>query len=141
MAAARLAVTEDLPTPPLPEVTAYTRVRLPGWVKGMTGSAAPPRSRVRSSAFCSSVMTPRCTLTSVTPSTPPTSRRVSSVIVSFRGQPATVSRTPTLTAPDSLISTDSTMPRSVIERWSSGSMTRPRASRTASSVGADMTPS
>ena len=39
MAAARLAVTEDLPTPPLPEVTAYTRVRLPGWVKGMTGSA------------------------------------------------------------------------------------------------------
>ena len=29
-AAARFAVTEDLPTPPLPDVTAYTRVRLPG---------------------------------------------------------------------------------------------------------------
>ena len=38
-AAARFTVTEDLPTPPLPEATAYTRVSEPGWANGMSGSA------------------------------------------------------------------------------------------------------
>ena len=34
-------MTLDLPTPPLPLATAYTRVREPGWANGMTGSAPP----------------------------------------------------------------------------------------------------
>ena len=38
IAAARLTVTLDLPTPPLPEATAYTRVSEPGWANGITGS-------------------------------------------------------------------------------------------------------
>ena len=36
--AARFTVTEDLPTPPLPDATAYTRVRLPGLAKGTSRS-------------------------------------------------------------------------------------------------------
>ena len=40
----------DLPTPPLPDATAYTRVSEPGWANGITGSAASPRSLRRSSA-------------------------------------------------------------------------------------------
>src|SRR5213595_3622627 len=40
-AAARLTVTLDLPTPPLPLATAYTRVLASGWANGITGSAAP----------------------------------------------------------------------------------------------------
>ena len=46
IAAARFTVTLDLPTPPLPEATAYTRVSEPGWANGITGSAVPPRSLV-----------------------------------------------------------------------------------------------
>ena len=38
-AAARFTVTDDLPTPPLPEATQYTRVSDPGWANGMTASA------------------------------------------------------------------------------------------------------
>ena len=42
--AARLTVTDDLPTPPLPEATAYTRVSEPGRANGISCSAGPPRS-------------------------------------------------------------------------------------------------
>ena len=44
-------------------------------------------------------MTPRRTSTPLTPSRAPTSLRVSAVMVSLRGQPATVSSTPTGSAP------------------------------------------
>src|SRR5438094_930491 len=40
MAAARLTVTLDLPTPPLPDATAYTRVSEPGGANEATGCAA-----------------------------------------------------------------------------------------------------
>ena len=69
--------------------------------------------------------------------TPATARRAaltSRVMVSFIGQPATVSSTVRRTRPPS-ISTASTMPRSVIGRLISGSMTRVRAASTASLVG------
>ena len=77
-------------------------------------------------------MTPRLTCTSVTPSTVLTSRRVSAVIVSFKGHPATVRSTSTLTTPSSAMSTEETIPRSVMGRCSSGSMTLASASMTAS---------
>ena len=67
--AARLAVTDDLPTPPLPDATAYTRVSEPARAKGTSRSATPPRSLVFSSPRCSSLMTPSVTVTPVTPST------------------------------------------------------------------------
>src|ERR1700761_366470 len=61
MAAARLTVTLDFPTPPLPDATAYTRVSELGWANGMTGSGASPRNCLRSSVRCSSFITSRLT--------------------------------------------------------------------------------
>src|SRR3712207_6837730 len=90
-AAARLTVTDDLPTPPLPEATAYTRVSEPGWAKGMTDSAeSEPRTVRRSSARCSSLITSRTTDTDVTPGTADTAWVTRLVIVSRIGQLATV---------------------------------------------------
>jgi hypothetical protein len=91
MAAARFTVTDDLPTPPLPEATAYTRVSEPGWENGITGSGASvPRTVRRSSARCSSLMTSRPTCTEVTPGTAETAVVTRLVIVSRIGQPETV---------------------------------------------------
>ncbi len=61
IAAARLTVTVDLPTPPLPDAMAYTRVSDPGWANGMTGSRESPRNCLRSSVRCSSFITSRLT--------------------------------------------------------------------------------
>ena len=47
IAAARFTVTEDLPTPPLPEATAYTRVSEPGLAKGTSRSACAAAQRGR----------------------------------------------------------------------------------------------
>lgn len=90
IAAARLTVTEDLPTPPLPEATAYTRVSEPGLANGTSRSAVPPRSEEASSLRCSSLITSSSTVTPVTPSTRDTASRTFAVIVSRIGQPATV---------------------------------------------------
>src|ERR671916_3065082 len=90
-AAARFTVTDDLPTPPLPEATAYTRVSEPGWANGMTGSGASvPRTVLRSSARCSSFITSSPTWTDVTPGTADTAWVTRLVIVSRIGQPETV---------------------------------------------------
>ena len=42
IASARLTVTEDLPTPPLPEAIAKTLVSEPGWANGISRCAWPP---------------------------------------------------------------------------------------------------
>src|SRR5690242_1528096 len=55
-------------------------------------------------------------------------------MVSRMGQPETVRYTVTATAPSAPISTDLTIPSSVMGRWISGSFTVASASRTASSV-------
>src|SRR5437660_7100286 len=92
-AAARLTVTLDLPTPPLPDATAYTLVREPGWANGMTGSAPdPPRSLACSPLRCSSDITPKATRTELIPGTEPTAAGMSLLSVARSGQPATVSR-------------------------------------------------
>src|ERR687884_762523 len=97
-AAARLTVTDDLPTPPLPDATAYTRVSEPGWANGITGSGASvPRTVRRSSARCSSLMTSSPTCTEVTPGTADTAWVTRLVIVSRIGQPETVRYTSTET--------------------------------------------
>src|SRR5437764_11354478 len=117
IATARLTVTDDLPTPPLPEATAYTRVSEPGWANGMTGSAASvPRTVLRSAARCSSLITSRTTWTEVTPGTADTAVVTRLVMVSRIGQPATVRYTSTRTAPSAPICTSLTMPSSVSGR-------------------------
>src|ERR1700712_1204578 len=120
-AAARLTVTVDLPTPPFPEAMAYTRVRDSARANGMS-LVAPPLRLSRSVPRCSSVITPRVSRTSVTPGTARTAVVTSSVSLSRSGQAAMVSSTVSSTMPFSLTSTESTMPRSVMGRRSSGSL-------------------
>src|SRR5262249_39383020 len=134
-AAARLTVTDDLPTPPLPLAPANTWVSDDGWANGISRSTRPPRSWVCSSRRCSSLITSRSTATAVTPGTAATAAVTSRVMVSRSGQPATVRYTSTLTFPSGAISTFLTMPRSVIGRRISGSLTRASASVTCSVVG------
>ncbi len=90
-ATARLTVSEDLPTPPLPDATAYTLVSEPGLANGISFSArAGPRSCSCSALRCSGLITSRSTRTPVTPSSGETAAVTSRVIVSRSGQPATV---------------------------------------------------
>ena len=98
-------MTLDLPTPPLPLATAYTRVREPGWANGMTGSsvAPPPRSCDCSAWRCSGVITPKSISTPVTPGTAATAAVMSLRSLSFSGQPATVSSSSTRTTPSAPI--------------------------------------
>jgi len=125
IAAARLTVIEDFPTPPLPEATAYTRVRLPGLLN--TISRVGPRKDSRKVVRCSSFMTSNCTDTPVTPGTLLTAAVTRSTISVRMGHPLTVSSTVTATRPSAAMSTDATMPNSVIGRRISGSSTPARA--------------
>jgi hypothetical protein len=54
-----LTVTDDLPTPPLPEAIANTLVSESGRENGISFSATPPRSCVCRAARCSADITPR----------------------------------------------------------------------------------
>jgi hypothetical protein len=140
MASARLTVTDDLPTPPLPEAIANTLVSEPGWAKVMSRWVFPSlRSSLRP-ARCSALITPSVRSTSVTPGTARTAALTSRVIVSFIGHPATVSSTVSRTAPGPSTSTDSTIPMSVIGRLISGSLTVARAAWTCSRRGLLMVP-
>ena len=128
-------MTEDLPTPPLPEAIANTLVSEPGCENGISRCALPSLRTSLRPARCSADMTPRVRSTSVTPATARSAPLTSRVIVSLSGQPATVRSTVSRTSPDSSTSTDSTMPRSVIGRLISGSWTVARASVSRSTVG------
>src|SRR6266516_7847475 len=134
-AAARLTVTDDLPTPPLPEATASTRVvdDSPQKVIFFCCCSWPPRRRVTRAPRCSSVMVPILTATCSTPGSGCTALVTSVVMRSRRGQPAMVSSTSTVTTPPS-IDTLLTMSSSVIGLWISGSITCPRAATTSSPV-------
>ena len=134
-AAARFTVTDDLPTPPLPLATAYTRVSEVGWANGISGSARPPRSLVCSARRCSSLITSSWTRTEDTPGSLPTAAVTSRVMVSRSGHPATVRYTSTSTAPSAPTLTFLTMPSSVIGRWISGSCTPSSAWVTCSALG------
>src|SRR5918993_2143592 len=134
-ATARLTVTEDLPTPPLPEATAYTRVSDPGLANGISLAGWPgPRSCSCSACRCCALITSRSTRTAVTPGSGDTAAVTSRVIVSFIGQPATVRKMPTVTAPSGATSTPLTMPSSVTGRRISGSRTPASAAVTCSGV-------
>src|SRR6185437_1359477 len=134
-AAARFTVTDDLPTPPLPLATAYTRVSEVGWANGICGSGRPPRSLVCRARRCSSLITSSWTRTEDTPGSLPTAAVTSRVMVSRSGHPATVRYTSTSTAPSAPTSTFLTMPSSVMGRWISGSCTPSSARVTCSALG------
>ena len=130
-AAARLAVTLDLPTPPLPEPTQITFLTC-----ASAPSGSVPRPSLRpSAAFSLSDRTSKLTLTPVTPS----SLRTASATPVWKwlriGQPGVVSETITSTTPFSWISTDRTISSSTMSRRSSGSITARRESITWSLVG------
>ena len=94
IARARLTVTEDLPTPPLPLAIAKTLVSEPGWAKGISRWAWPPR-RVccRLGALLGGHHAEREVDAGDARRPRPTAAVTSRVMVSFSGQPATVSRT------------------------------------------------
>src|SRR5215471_11095037 len=133
IAAARLTVSDDLPTPPLPEATAITRVVGSSWI-ALSSSGRPPRSFEVSAARSSGVITSKSSRTEPTPARPPTSFATWSWNDERSGQPATVSAILTVTSPPSTV-TPRTMSSSVTGLRSSGSITLPSAARTASRVG------
>ncbi len=146
-ATARLVVTDDLPTPPLPEAMSSTRVRQAGSANGIgpalgvavgrlgAGGGAPgsPWSSWRTAARSSSVITVKSTSTRSTPSRAVTASVTRWSISARSGQPATVRAIWTWTLPPSM-AMPLTMPRSTMVRCSSGSWTGRRASMTRASV-------
>src|SRR5256714_4751505 len=133
-AAARFAVTVDLPTPPFPD---------PMHTMFFTAASAPvgrpsrrPRRCCRPDFSCW-LRTSKPTLTSRTPS----SRRTAVATPFWKceriGQPGVVSEMTTSTRPSAGCSIERTMPRSTMLWRSSGSMTTLRASRIWSGVGID----
>ena len=126
-------MSEDLPTPPLPEAMAITR-QSRGSLIVLSRCGAPPRSFVVSACRSSGVITAK---ESEKPRTPGTSAKAASTWRSNEsrsGQPATVSTIVRETMPPS-ISTPRTMSSSVTGFWSSGSITFERAATTASREG------
>ena len=130
-AAARLTVSDDLPTPPFPLAIAITRVR---GSSEIDFSGRPPRSLVVSAAFSSGVITSKRSSTRCTPGTEPTCSATWSWNEFRNGQPATVSAIVTETAPPSIV-TSRTMSSSVTGLRSSGSITRSSARRISSRSG------
>ena len=94
IATARLTVTEDLPTPPLPEAIAKTLVSEPGLgERDLPLRLAAAQDLLQAGPLLLGHHAERRRRTSVTPGTLPTAAVTSRVMVSFSGQPATVSRT------------------------------------------------
>ena len=132
-AAARLAESVDLPTPPLPLATAITRVSRSSWMP-FVRSVTEPRSRAVSALRSSGVITPNSSETRCTPSTGASACATCCSKLERSGQPATVSAIPTVTSPPSM-RTSRTMSSSTTLRFSSGSITCSSAFRIASRCG------
>ena len=131
--AARLTVTDDLPTPPLPDETARTRVR-PGISVAGGFSWARRRARAMTCFFWSGDISLVRTWTNVTPGRLPT-RAVTSFCSWVRnGHPAVVKATRTVTLPSASMSHPRYIPRSTRSAPSSGSMTPRIAACTDSSL-------
>src|SRR3954463_7257406 len=131
-AAARFAVTVDLPTPPLPEPTQmmfFTAARAP------VGSPSRRPSRCCSPLFSCWVSTSKPTFTSRTPSRPRTAVATPFWKCERIGQPGVVSEITTSMRPSAGCSIERTIPRSTMLWRSSGSMTTLSASLICSCVG------
>src|SRR3954447_13951398 len=131
-AAARFAVTVDLPTPPLPEPTQMmfcTAARAP------VGSPSRRPSRCWRPLFSCWVSTSKPTFTSRTPSMSRTAVTTLFWNCERIGQPGVVSDTTTSTRPSEGCSIERTIPRSTMLWRSSGSMTTLSAWLISSCVG------
>ncbi len=129
-ATASRPLTSDLPTPPLPLITATTRrMSLSASTWPISGAGTPMPIR----PFSSAVISDSSTSTSSTPSSAPTVCLTSSAIWPRRGQPSVVRARTTVTRPPS-IWTWRIMPRSTRLRCISGSMTPLSASTIVASV-------
>src|SRR4051794_30548604 len=127
-AAARLTESVDLPTPPLPEAKATTRVRWLSEIDFCSPPFPPGWRRWRRAVFSCALITSKETPTEETPSTDPTWCRTWPSRSAFIGQPATVRAIVTSTwSPRT--STPRTMSSSTTLRRISGSMTARSASR------------
>ena len=135
MAAARFTVTELLPTPPLPEAMASTRV-----VAGMRVSGASSRAAHRAFTMTplrsSLVISPHVMSTVRTPGWVPMRVSTSLLIWPRSGQPAIVSFTVRVTVPSAVTATSGTMPRVTMSLPSSGSITPRSSPVTSSTLGA-----
>src|SRR3954451_9321436 len=131
-AAARLAVTVDLPTPPLPEPTQITFLTA---ASAPVGSPSRRPRRCWRPVFSCWVRTSKPTFTSFTPSSARTAVTTPFWKCERIGQPGVVSETTTSTRPSDGCSIERTMPRSTMLWRSSGSMTTLSASRIWSCVG------
>ena len=100
MAAARLTVTEDLPTPPLPDATRTTRVVGPTAVSSGRWVMFH-RALAMAEDFCSAVISVHSISTLVTPGADPTRVRTSRWIWARSGQPDVVRAIVTVTWPSS----------------------------------------
>src|SRR6266576_3841756 len=135
-ATARLAVSEDLPTPPLPEATAITR-QSRGRRTTLSRSGAPPRSFVVNACRSSGVITEKESEKPRTPGTAVSAWSTCFSKESRNGQPAIVRTIVSETTPSST-SMSRTMSSSVTGRCSSGSMTCSSAARIASRLGSTL---
>ena len=125
-------MSDDLPTPPLPEPTQIT---LATWASEPSGSP-PGRPSLRwRPDFSWSVSTSKPTFTRVTPSTADTCFATAFWKWPLIGQPGVVRETVTSTTPPSLMSIARTISSSTMSLWSSGSMTDFSASVICSLVG------
>ena len=93
-AAARFTVTDDLPTPPLPDATASTRV-LACTCVGAALSRAVRRARSITRAFSAAFSSSQCSRTFSMPANPATRVSQSRLMVARSGQPAVVKATVT----------------------------------------------
>ena len=133
-AAARLTVTEDLPTPPLPDATQITLV--------VGASAVPParslafqRALPIASVRCCWVISVQVMATAMTPAMAATRVLTSFWIWARSGQPAVVSATVTVTLPSGATTAPRAIPRSTMSLPNSGSMTPRSMASTSASVG------
>ena len=133
-ATARFAVTELLPTPPLPLAIASTRA-LVGTAVSLAFSRAFQRAFVITSERSVAVISPQSMVTLVTPGCVSTRDSMSFLICARSGQPLMVNLIPIVTAPAGVTVTSPAMPRSTMLAPSSGSMTARNIVRTSSAVG------
>src|SRR3954453_7691537 len=133
-AAARLTVTDDLPTPPLPDAIVTTRVVGPTDVCSVRWLMLK-RARSMATVFSSAVISVQSSSTFWTPRSEPTRERMSRCSCARRGQPAVVRAIVTVTVPLSATVARLAMPSSTMSDPSSGSMTPRRAAMTSSGVG------
>ncbi len=127
-------MTDDLPTPPLPEATSTTLVVGASEVSSgrcETFQRALPMAEV----FSSWVISVQSSVTFATPGNDPTRARTSRWICARRGQPEVVRAIVTTTSPLSATVALRTMPRSTMSLPSSGSITPRRTATTSSGVG------